>query len=108
MNGVIQRSIFIVKKRFFFPIIALIVGIFSLNTLSASANGILDTSVHQSAQSPICSKTGCDHTDPYKTNCAGPGASYYVVASAPIIILYNKRRVGYVQLWYSNTCGTNW
>lgn len=42
----------------------------------------------------------------YGTGCAGSG-SWYVAASSP---LTNNQGVrgGYVQLWYSNNCGTNW
>lgn len=55
-----------------------------------------------------CGGTGCDHTDPYATGCAGSGASYYVVASTPIYKGSTNVQAGYIQLWYSGTCGTNW
>jgi hypothetical protein len=51
---------------------------------------------------------GLDHTDPYATGCGGPGASYYVVATTPIYKGSTSVQAGYVQLWYSSTCGTNW
>lgn len=57
--------------------------------------------------SPSCTGDGCDGFDPYATRCAGSGASYRVVASVPVVNIFDAR-VGYLQLWYSDTCGTNW
>lgn len=54
----------------------------------------------------------CDKTDPYDTGCAGSGASYYVVASFPLEYQDDPNQAswsyGYVQLWWSDTCHTNW
>lgn len=61
----------------------------------------------QMAASPACAGDGCDGFDPYATRCAGSGASYRVVDSVPAEDIF-AARVGYLQLWYSDTCGTNW
>lgn len=61
----------------------------------------------QMTASPSCSGDGCDGFDPYATRCAGSGASYRVVDSVPVVNIFFAK-VGYVQLWYSDTCGTNW
>jgi hypothetical protein len=63
------------------------------------------------ALAATCSGTSCDGQDPYSTGCAGPGASYYVVETTSLIndstgVASNS--YGYVQLWWSNTCDTNW
>ncbi|HLG61959.1 MAG TPA: DUF2690 domain-containing protein [Ktedonosporobacter sp.] len=47
-----------------------------------------------------------DGSDPYADGCAGGNANYYVVETSNI---YNGGQfLGYVQLWYSGTCNTNW
>jgi hypothetical protein len=51
-----------------------------------------------------CSERGCDDKDPYAMGCA---VSYGVVAMRYIYDFYG-RQVGYTQLWWSNTCQTNW
>jgi hypothetical protein len=63
------------------------------------------------ALAATCSGTGCDASDPYSTGCAGSGASYYVAETTPLIkestgVASNS--YGYIQLWWSNTCDTNW
>jgi hypothetical protein len=58
-----------------------------------------------------CSGTGCDDTNPYSNGCAGPGASYYVAETTPLINSSTgvaSNSYGYIQLWWSNTCHTNW
>jgi hypothetical protein len=40
--------------------------------------------------------------------CAGSGASYGVVATKEIYDLYTHADLGYIQLWWSYTCKTNW
>jgi hypothetical protein len=58
-----------------------------------------------------CSGTGCDAKDPYTTGCAGSGASYYVAETTPLISVATgvaSNSYGYIQLWWSNTCHTNW
>lgn len=74
----------------------------------AATSGARTTS-HSAAVRPdvSCSGRGCDHTDPFATGCAGPGASYGVVATIPVRDGAGSPG-GYVQLWYSSTCGTNW
>lgn len=73
----------------------------------ASAKNITQTSANMAHTQLIanasCSQTGCDGLDPYDSGCAGGTASYYVAAMA-----YLPNGVGYVQLWWSNTCQTNW
>lgn len=61
----------------------------------------------QMAASPTCSQDGCNGYDPYDTGCAGNDASYRVVDSVPLYD-WSRARVGYLQLWYSDTCRTNW
>lgn len=81
-------------------------GAILLATLIFTASGVVIFTTPSFAAT--CSGTGCDHTDPYATVCAGSGASYYVVASTPIYKGSTNVQAGYIQLWYSNTCGTNW
>ena len=84
-------------------LIGLLTGGGSLFLLSAHAQ----TPQAHRAASPSCSGNGCNGRDPYATGCAGGWASWGVVDSVPV---YNWQRakVGYLQLWYSWTCGTNW
>jgi hypothetical protein len=57
--------------------------------------------------SPLCQAEKCNGLDPYKSWCAGQQwDSWYVVASAYAFV--QGSAIGYVQLWYSKTCGTNW
>lgn len=63
------------------------------------------------ALAATCSGTGCDGTDPYSTGCAGGSASYWVVETTPLIedsTGVGNNSYGYVQLWWSQTCQTNW
>ncbi len=53
-----------------------------------------------------CAGEQCNGTDPYTTGCAGSAASYGVVDSVPV--LWQGVNFGWVQLWFSRTCGTNW
>lgn len=68
----------------------------------ASAAPVL---THQPA-APTCAGTGCNDLDPYTTGCAGSGASYWVVDAVPVS--WQGVSYGWLQLWYSGTCGTNW
>jgi hypothetical protein len=70
------------------------------------------TSAHQTTRStaaasqadPInCSGTGCDGWDPYSSGCAYANA--HLVQAAGSVITFSGGRV---ELWYSNTCQTNW
>ena len=45
-------------------------------------------------------------TNAYTTGCAGGSAQYKVAATAPVTL--NGTQAGYIQIWYSSTCGTNW
>jgi hypothetical protein len=57
---------------------------------------------------PTCSKTGCNGLDPYSTYCAGQSwDSWWVVDSVPVSN-WQHVRVGWLQLWWSRTCQTNW
>lgn len=53
-----------------------------------------------------CASSGCNGLDAYRTSCAGSGASYWVVDSVPVN--WQGVNAGWVQLWYSGPCGTNW
>ncbi len=59
---------------------------------------------------PTCSGTGCNGQNPYNTYCAGQSwDSWWVVSGAYISYpFYTHHAVGYVQLWWSQTCQTNW
>jgi hypothetical protein len=62
----------------------------------------------QMSLGPLCSGHGCDDRDPYATRCAGQSwDQVWVVLSASI---KNQRgqQIGYTQLWWSQTCQTNW
>lgn len=59
-------------------------------------------------QAPTCSQEQCNGTNPYATRCAGQGASYRVLDMAYLRDLRTGRTFGYVQLWFSATCQTNW
>ena len=54
-----------------------------------------------------CSRGGCDGYDAYATGCAGGNASWRVVDSVPVAN-WSRTRIGWLQLWWSDTCGTNW
>ena len=55
-----------------------------------------------------CSGTGCDQKNPYATGCAGGRASYRVLAVAYLIDPTTSYIFGHLQLWWSDTCQTNW
>jgi hypothetical protein len=46
------------------------------------------------------------NTNAYATGCAGGAAHYKVAATAPVTL--NGTQAGYIQIWFSSTCGTNW
>jgi uncharacterized protein DUF2690 len=77
------------------------------SSLAAPRHASAATVHVQIATSPSCSGEGCNGSDPYATRCAGNGTSYRVVDSVPVVNIFFDK-VGYVQLWYSDTCGTNW
>lgn len=60
------------------------------------------------ADGATCSGTGCDQKNPYATGCAGGVASYRVLAVAYLIDPRTGYTFGHIQLWWSNTCQTNW
>ena len=53
-----------------------------------------------------CSGSHCNGSDPYSTGCAGNSASYWVVDSVPVT--FKGVSYGWLQLWWSQTCRTNW
>lgn len=55
-------------------------------------------------QAPACSGYNCDGKNPYSMGCA---VSYGVIDMSYIYDNSGKN-IGYVQLWWSNTCQTNW
>jgi hypothetical protein len=60
------------------------------------------------AGSPSCSGQGCNFTNPYTTDCAGQSwDSWWVVLSGYLRDSHGNVG-GYVQLWWSATCQTNW
>lgn len=93
-----------VKQGSVFLVIALIVTLSLLFSQQAHASTV--QSVSHQAMSATCSQTHCNGTNPYTTGCAGTGASYWVVDSVPLS--YQGINHGWIQLWYSGTCGTNW
>ena len=61
--------------------------------------------VHAASQAnPInCSGTGCDGWDPYSSGCAY--AKAHLVQATGSVTTFSGGRV---ELWYSDTCQTNW
>ena len=58
---------------------------------------------------PSCSGRSCNGQDPYATGCAGQNwDSWKVVTSDPVRDNSTGEQVGWVQLWWSETCQTNW
>lgn len=55
-----------------------------------------------------CSGTGCNNQDPYAMGCAGAGASWRVIDMRYIYHYATGANIGYTQLWWSDTCRTNW
>lgn len=98
------------------------VGLFSapLSTPSAFAATVSYTKPHKvgtfihlargarpSSAAVAYAGTGYNGTDPYGTMCAGQTwDSWWVVDSVPVIL--DGVNYGWTQLWWSQTCGTNW
>jgi hypothetical protein len=60
------------------------------------------------SDSPSCFGKGCNFTNPYTTDCAGQSwDSWWVVLSGYLRDSHDNVG-GYVQLWWSATCQTNW
>lgn len=57
---------------------------------------------------PTCSKTGCNGLDPYSTYCAGQSWDSWWVVDSVLVYNWQHTRVGWLQLWWSKTCQTNW
>ena len=57
---------------------------------------------------PLCSGTGCNGSNPYTTLCAGQWWDSWGVLMTTPIKDNNNRVGGYIQLWWSDTCQTNW
>ena len=56
-----------------------------------------------------CSESGCNGLNAYDTNCAGRrGDSWQVLDVAYLTDPDSNYTFGYVQLYWSWTCGTNW
>lgn len=59
------------------------------------------------ASALTCSGTGCNGKSAYATDCAGQSwDSWWVVSSTPVV--KSGRTVATLQLWWSDTCATNW
>ena len=61
-----------------------------------------------SAYAASCYRASCNNRDPYVTGCAGGGASWRVLDMRYIYHYATGANIGYVQLWWSDTCQTNW
>jgi hypothetical protein len=85
----------------------------ALALLSLVLAGVTVPQAHAAAHtftsaSPLCSGHGCDDRDPYTTHCAGQSwDQVWVVVTSPIKNQYGQQ-IGYTQLWWSQTCQTNW
>lgn len=84
----------------------LLIGVSGLLLLASIPAVFATDAPAASAVQTVCAITGCNGTDPYTTGCAGQDASYWVVDSVPV--LWQGQNAGWVQLWWSQTCGTNW
>jgi len=98
----------------------LLIAVFLIAGLAASQGTALaaptTTSAHTSAASHaralgqnLCYGKTCDNTDPYLMHCNT--GSYYVLAEAPLYSIPGNTAsysYGYIQLWWSDTCQTNW
>ncbi len=56
----------------------------------------------------LCSGTHCNGLNPYATNCIGQSWDRVWVVKSALIKNNQGRQLGYVELWYSATCQTNW
>lgn len=86
-------------------------GWFLVNASASHAFAAGATSLHTLAvDPPTCSGVGCDGTNPYATFCAGQSWDQWrVLASTPVKADDGGSAIiGYVQLWRSTTCATNW
>lgn len=85
----------------------------ALALLSLVLVGVAAPQVHAAAltftsASPLCSGHGCDDRDPYATHCAGQSwDQVWVVLTSPVKNQHGQQ-IGYTQLWWSQTCQTNW
>lgn len=85
---------------------------FALFVPQASAQSLSGPPNHHhksSSNAPVggCWEASCNNTDPYTHGCAGGSARWEVLLSDNIVDNWGHI-VGYLQLWYSNTCDTNW
>jgi hypothetical protein len=60
------------------------------------------------ASSPSCSGERCNFTNPYATDCAGQSWDVWWVVLSGYLRDSHGNIGGYVQLWWSATCQTNW
>jgi len=62
---------------------------------------------HAASLVAACSGSNCTGKDPYGEHCNT--GTYYVVQSVPLLASDGSGRSGgYLQLWWSDTCQTNW
>lgn len=79
----------------------------SIPTSALAATHVSSAARHTQQPLTTCWESSCNGSDPYKVGCAGGSAHWGVLLSAYIRDSSNNIQ-GYVQLWYSNTCDTNW
>lgn len=68
---------------------------------------------HAASRAPLtyhnpCWESTCNGTDPYAIGCAGVTGAHWGVLLSTYIRDSSNTIIGYVQLWYSNSCDTNW
>jgi hypothetical protein len=78
---------------------------FAHQTTRSTGAAALQAAVSAASQAtPIqCSATSCDGWDPYSSGCAY--AKAHLVQAVGSVITFSGGRV---ELWYSDTCQTNW
>ena len=98
-------------RLLFFPFSLLLVGLILVVTMSvapAHAQQRLFPGRNDDPV-PLCVKNACNGQDPYTQMCAGQSFdSARIVVSAPIQDRGGQGNFGNVELWWSDTCQTNW
>jgi hypothetical protein len=103
-----------VTYRLFAGIVTLLLlcgGLLSILVNSSSAHAHATNTATSFAKQTFpsqCLQSSCDHTDPYTSGCAGGKASWRVVDTAFLKDPTSGAPLGYIQLWWSDTCQTNW
>lgn len=92
-----------------FSIAALVILFLVSTPISASAATHAPSAAHiaASVNTTCINDHKCAGQDPYADGCAGGSAHWGVIQSGYVRDSSNTI-VGYIQLWYSNTCDTNW